>query len=136
MKKLLLLPSVAILLISSSVSAQKQAWHAPKPQCEDCSHFPYQPAGCNYSNCLVQLLSTVTRDDLINYFALPGNVCDKIIFVRNRGVNNLQDYRDALEPYEFNSLMDAYAYFVAQRTPALPVNQTPAPRNDDHLGHK
>jgi hypothetical protein len=136
MKKLLLLSAVAVLLISSALRAQNQTWHAPKPPCEDCSRFPYQPSGCNYSNCLVQLLSTVTRDDLLNYFALPGNVCDKILFVRNRGVNNIQDYSNALEPYEFNAMMDAYAHFVAVRTPALPVNQTSAPRNDEHLGHK
>lgn len=114
MKKLIL-SAVVLLFINATAFGQAQNNH--KPPCEDCSRFPYKPSGCNYNNCLEQLLSVATREDLLAYFALPGNVCDKIIFMRNRGVKSMQDYRMGLEEYEYSSLMHGYANYVKLRTP-------------------
>ncbi len=116
MKKLILF-SFIVLGINGIVSAQAQNGNIKRSLCEDCSRFPYKPTGCDNTNCLEQLLSTATRQELRDYFTLPDNITDKIIYTRNRGVRSMHDYKAALEPYEYRALMDAYDKYVALRNP-------------------
>lgn len=116
MKKTILF-AVCVMLVSSLVTAQTPTSATKAPLCEECSKYPFKPIGCDHTNCLEQLLSTITKKELYEYFSLPTNIIDKVIYTRNRGVSSMNDYKNALEPSEYATLLRAYDHYVLLRTP-------------------
>ncbi len=124
MKKLLII--IASILCCHGILSAQQAPKASRILCEDCRDFPFRPLGCNHTSCLEQMLSTATRDTLVNYLLLPTNVADKIVFERNRGADRMADYKKVLDQYEYRDLLKSYDRFVKDRTPY----SAPAPRTN------
>ena len=109
--------TICILFITGAASAQRYpaTRHVP---CDDCRQFPYKPAGCDNTPCLVQVLRVATRDKLINDLGLPATLAGKIIEIRdNSRTQTIQEYEAGLEPTDYQALLRGYDAYVEERTP-------------------
>ena len=121
MKKIILL-ATWLLLITDIVMAQPLSNNnVPAPLCDECSRFPFKPIGCDHINCLAQMLSTISRQELISVFFLPANIADKIIQARNiNGRMGVEEYQAVLDPEEYHTLLRTYDNYVTANSPVQP----------------